>query len=265
MNVMNEIRFTRINEALTAIKTQIVDHPAYKAIQTLDDLKIFMEHHIFAVWDFMSLLKALQNKLTCTQVPWVPVGNPQARYLINEIVCGEESDVAYGKAGHLSHFELYLEAMQQIGADTQAIENLLSNLKNGVSLNQAISDSSIPESARTFLHFTFNVIEQGEPHIIAAVFTFGREDLIPNMFRTLVADMYKQFPEQVDIFNYYLERHIEVDGDHHGHLALEIIAELCGEDEQKWAKVTEYAQKALEYRNELWNGVARSIETSVKL
>lgn len=251
---------TKIQLALDPIRARIVDHSAYKAIHDLQDLNTFMEHHIYAVWDFMSLLKALQNKLTCTQVPWVPVGSPQARYLINEIVCGEESDVAYGKPGHLSHFELYLEAMEQTGANTAGISQLIQAIQNGTPVREAISAAAIPTHAQDFLKFTFDVIDTEKPHIIAAVFTFGREDLIPKMFHTLVTDMHRQFPDQMDIFKYYLDRHIEVDGDHHGHLALEIITELCGDNLIKWEEVKTYALQALESRNHLWNGVLNEIK-----
>uniref|UniRef100_UPI00404A26B6 DUF3050 domain-containing protein n=1 Tax=Fluviicola sp. TaxID=1917219 RepID=UPI00404A26B6 len=86
---------TNIQEASAELQNKIVNHPAYKSIKTIDDVKHFMEHHIYAVWDFMSLLKSLQTSLTCTQVPWFPVGSAKVRFLINEIVCGEESDVAF--------------------------------------------------------------------------------------------------------------------------------------------------------------------------
>lgn len=255
----------KIQTSLNPIREQIVNHETYKAIKSLDDLKVFMEHHIYAVWDFMSLLKSLQNLLTCTQVPWVPQGNPQARYLINEIVCGEESDIAYGKPGHLSHFELYVEAMQQIGASTAGIDAVLAELGRGSSIDEVLKMDVIPNHAQDFLRFTFDVIATQKPHIIAAVFTFGREDLIPKMFHTIVQDMHTQFPEQVDIFKYYLDRHIEVDGDHHGHLALEIITELCGEDATKWHEVETYAIRSLEARNHLWNGVLFSIEAKMAI
>lgn len=255
----------KIQTALDPIRKQIVNHEAYKAIHDLEDLKLFMEHHIYAVWDFMSLLKSLQNLLTCTQVPWVPQGNPQARYLINEIVCGEESDIAYGKPGHLSHFELYVEAMEQIGASTVGIEQVLAALGRGVHIQDVLQMEVIPVHARDFLNFTFEVIATQKPHVIASVFTFGREDLIPKMFHTIVQDMHTQFPEQVDVFKYYLDRHIEVDGDHHGHLAMEIITELCGDDQKKWNEVETYAVQSLELRNHLWNGVLESITEKMNI
>jgi hypothetical protein len=87
------------------------------------------------------------------------------------------------------------------------------------------------------------------------VFTFGREDLIPDMFLSFIQELKKQFPDKVDIFQYYIERHIEVDGDHHAHLAYAMTEELCGEDAAKWEEATEYVIGALQARIGLWDGV----------
>src|SRR5258706_11224465 len=85
----------RIKKTTEPLRQQIINHKVYSAINDIDDLKVFMQYHIFAVWDFMSLLKALQNNLTCTSVPWFPKGSADTRHLINEIVVGEESDIDY--------------------------------------------------------------------------------------------------------------------------------------------------------------------------
>lgn len=249
---------SRIYTQTEALRAQIVRHPSYEGIRDLDGVRIFMEHHIYAVWDFMSLLKALQRELTCVSLPWMPVGNADVRYLINEIVTGEESDVDQ-HGSRKSHFELYLEAMTQCGASTAGIDALFASLQSGKDVHQAIASASIPESARTFLEFTFEAIDTRKPHVIASVFTFGREDLIPNMFHTIVNDMNERFPDQIGIFKYYLDRHIEVDGDHHSHLALQMVEELCGDDAGKWNEAADYAQRALQARIALWNGVEETI------
>lgn len=251
-----------IQTASAELSQQIVNHKAYKAINNIEGIQTFMEYHIYAVWDFMSLLKALQIQLTCTTLPWVPVGSAKARFLINEIVCGEESDIAFEREGNISHFELYLEAMAQCGASREGIDELLNKVIAGVPVTEAIAGSAIPEAAKSFLNFTFEVIETKKPHVIAAVFTFGREDLIPNMFHTIVKDVNDRFPGQVSIFKYYLDRHIEVDGDHHSHLALEMVSELCGDDEQKWQEAKDYTLRALQSRIDLWNGVHKAIKAN---
>jgi len=256
-------RISQLQSKTASLSEAIVHHPAYNAINNLQDVRMFMEHHIYAVWDFMSLLKALQRELTCTNIPWMPVGDGNLRYLINEIVTGEESDRSYeSEDAHKSHFELYLEAMQQCGASTQGIDQLFALLKEGKTVEEATQLAAIPEAAKQFLNFTFEVIATGKPHIIAAVFTFGREDLIPNMFHTIVNDINNRFPNQVEIFKYYLDRHIEVDGDHHSHLALQMVEALCGNDDAKWNEAQVYVERALKSRIALWDGVLATIQAA---
>lgn len=247
-----------IKSAIEPLRQDIITHPVYPQITDIESLHGFMQQHVYAVWDFMSLLKSLQNSLTCTTVPWFPVGNAETRYLINEIVVGEESDVD-AQGNRLSHFELYLQAMRQIGASTAEIETFIAALQSGHTLAQAFDIAGTSAQARAFVNFTFDIIHSGKPHLVAAVFTFGREDLIPGMFISLVNDINAAFPDKVAGFKYYLERHIEVDGDHHSHLALQMTANLCGNDTQKWAEAREAVTQALHMRKLLWDGVMEKI------
>jgi pyrroloquinoline quinone (PQQ) biosynthesis protein C len=118
----------------------------------------------------------------------------------------------------------------------------------------------ILQETKDFVKFTFEVIEQGKMHEIASVFTFGREDIIPEMFIEIVRKIEKNTNFSLDKLIYYLQRHIEVDGDDHGPLSLSMICELCGSDEQKWKEATIIALKAIEKRMHLWNGVRENIQ-----
>ena len=250
----------KLQLAIEPLRQQIINHKVYSAITELEDLRIFMQFHIFAVWDFMSLLKALQNNLTCTNVPWFPKGSAVTRHLINEIVLGEESDV--DENGDLkSHFELYLEAMTQSGADVTQIEKFISALQSNGDLNVAFKISEAPEATQNFVNFTFDIINSNKDYLQAATFTFGREDLIPNMFHSIVSDISKTFPEEVSIFKYYLERHIEVDGDHHSNLALQMTSNLCGDDETIWKEAEHATIQSLQKRIDLWDAVYDQIES----
>lgn len=205
------------------------------------------------------MLKSLQNNLTCVSVPWFPVGDGDTRYLINEIVAGEESDVD-SNGVRKSHFEIYLDAMAQCKADILPISLFLSNLKSTGDLEKACVEGGVPKAAQDFVAHTFSIIASNQAHLQAAVFTFGREDLIPGMFISIVNDVHQRFPDLVSVFKYYLERHIEVDGDHHSHLALEMTANLCGEDEQ-----TQATLKSLQKRIDLWDGVLAEIMERKKI
>jgi len=253
-----------IQQEIAELRQQLVNHPVYKKINSTNDLRIFMQHHIFAVWDFMSLLKALQNNLTCVKSPWLPVGSAATRFLINEIVVGEESDVDQN-GNHISHFELYLNAMQQAGAETAAINRLIEYIKNGVSITEALNQLDIDESIKNFVRYTFKVIEENKPHVQAAVFTFGREDLIPDMFIAMVKDINTNTSNKAAIFQYYLERHIEVDGDHHSHLAIAMTENLIANDEIKKIEALEAVKLGLIHRIGLWDGVLDALEKQVEL
>lgn len=259
---MNEY-IQKIQQEIEPLRQEIINHKVYGVINNTDSLKVFMQYHVFAVWDFMSLLKSLQNNLTCTSVPWFPVGSADTRFLINEIVVGEESDVDQD-GNRVSHFELYLNAMKQANANSAMIETFIKELKQHNNLEMAFEQANVPNAAREFVRFTFQTIHTGKPHLQAATFTFGREDLIPNMFHSIINDIDKMFPDSISIFKYYLERHIEVDGGHHSHLALEMTANLCCTDEQYWKEATESTIASLKSRIALWDGVYDEIISSSK-
>lgn len=255
-------RIAHLKAGIEPLRMQLIEHPLYKHINSLPELGVFMEHHVFAVWDFMSLLKSLQQKLTCTTLPWMPVGSANTRYLINEIVTGEESDVdTHGN--RTSHFELYLQAMEQAGYPATAINDLFEELNYGKHVDEALIIANIPKAARNFVQHTFDVIDTGKDYIQAAVFTFGREDLIPGMFINIVKELSLQLPGKVDTFLYYLQRHIEVDGDHHSQLAYQMTAELCGDDDDKWDEAFIAVRDALIARVALWDGILAAINSLV--
>ena len=249
-------------ERLRPLYTRLAEHRLYAAFETVDELRLFMESHVFAVWDFMSLLKALQRGLTCVNVPWVPSRYPESRRLVNEIVMGEESDVYRGVA--VSHFELYLRAMRECGADTSAMQLMLGQVAQGEDVKRALVAGGAPLAAQEFVKSTFACIREGKLHAIAAAFTFGREDLIPDMFRGFIRDQDARLSGRLATFRWYLDRHIEVDGDEHGPMALRMVSELCGEDAVKWQEAGLAAEQALEARVRLWDGIADAIETAKK-
>lgn len=248
-----------INQEIQTERNILLNHSLYKKINTISDLNIFLQGHVYAVWDFMSLLKALQQKLTCTTTPWFASENPETRYLINEIVLAEESDLTLdGKRS--SHFEMYVDAMKSSDANISFLENFINEVKKESSIFKAIESSNLHANIKTFLNFTFKVIENGKTHEIAAAFTFGREDLIPEMFTEILKNFQINFPEtDLSKLVYYFERHIELDADEHGPMAFKMIDSLCGSDEQKWQEVLKISQEALQMRILLWNAIEDQI------
>jgi Protein of unknown function (DUF3050) len=244
----------RIEEQLNPLREVLLNHHIYGEMDRLDVLRLFMEHHVFAVWDFMSLLKVLQRRLCCVEVPWVVPADPQACRFINEIVLAEESDDD-GRGGFASHFELYHRSMKQCGANTAGIDGFLSDLRRGIPVETALASPAVPAAARHFVQQTFKIIDSGNLCAIASAFTYGREDLLPDVFQRIVDKLNVEAGGQLEDFQYYLQRHIGLDGDEHGPMATRLVQSLCKSDEFLWKIVEETAVNCLIARQNLWDGI----------
>ncbi|NVJ87197.1 MAG: DUF3050 domain-containing protein [Algoriphagus sp.] len=235
----------------------LLNHPLYQNLQDLEDFRVFMEYHVFAVWDFMSLLKALQHRLTGMSLPWLPAKDPLAARLINDIVLAEESDED-GRGGFCSHFELYRRAMHEAGASTKTIDQLTKLLSQGIKLDEAMKACQLPDFVQQFLRANYQTALFGAPHEIAASFTLGREDLIPDLFRMLVQELVKDQPEELKTLAYYFDRHIHLDEEEHGPLAWRMV-EMLLESELHVEQARVAAQDALAARKVLWDGIHQEL------
>ncbi|MFD0683221.1 DUF3050 domain-containing protein [Actinomadura fibrosa] len=245
----------RLKESIEPARQKVVGHPLYDQLSTVDAVVAFTEHHVFAVWDFMSLLKTLQRRLTCVEVPWVPSGPTGGRRLINDIVLVEESDEL--GSGFTSHFELYLDGMRQMGADTSAIDAFIGLLRAGRPVLPALAEAGAPEPVVDFVTTTWGFIEDAPVHCQAAAFAFGREDLIPDMFDQVAA--LNAGSGALTTFVDYLRRHIQVDSEEHTPMAMQMLVELCGEDDAKWAECRRTVEVALTARMSLWDGILGTV------
>jgi hypothetical protein len=250
-----------LRAAIEPSRQALLSHPLYADLHEPRALRVFMEHHVFAVWDFMSLLKGLQQRLCCVSVPWLPNPPSLGSRLINEIVLGEETDED-GNGGYASHFDLYHQAMTRFEARTEPIDRFLGALRGGATIESALQSVEVSPAIRQFVRHTFFELERADLCRIASAFTFGREDLLPDVFQRIVDELARRPDCDLGAFEYYLRRHIELDGGEHGPMAGQLMESLCGDDQSRWQAATSAAVEALQVRLALWDGIHEAIRIS---
>ena len=242
-------------DALQPLREELLTHEVYQLLVSKRAVQIFMEHHCYAVMDFMCLLKSLQQRLTVVAVPWFPPANMDAARFINEIVLGEETDVAPG-GGYMSHYDLYLAAMREAGASTDKVERLVELGRNHQHYRRALQMAGVPAAATAFVTDSMSICLTGKNHEIASYFLFGRENLIPDMFRRIVERLRAGGETGLNGLLYYLDRHIEVDGGEHGPAAEKMLTYLIDGEPRRWAEAYKTGLRAIESRMKLWNAIA---------
>lgn len=246
-----------ISAATQDLREQLVNHRLYHSISDRQQLQIFMSHHVFAVFDFMWLLKRLQNDLSAMTVPWLPPSDPELTRFVNEIVLSEETDQD-GLGSYCSHFELYLEAMKDVDAPLSSIISFVNSLRSRQPFEKAVQVTAMPESVRQFVTLTYQLASQGTASEVAAAFCFGREDVIPEMFQRLLAG-FEASRLSVPRLKYYIERHIELDADQHGPLTRKLVDRICGQSEKSIQEAIQAARAAMTSRLRLWDGVLAAL------
>jgi hypothetical protein len=217
---------------------------------------------VFSVWDFMSLIKYLQQQVAPTTIPWMPQGDPAVRYFLNQLVLEEESDSIDTGGGprYASHFELYRQAMEEIGADAEGPMRFLELVKRD-GLDAALYSDAVPVPARYFTETSFCFIREGKPHLAAAALAVGRERVIPDMFRRLLDSM-GIGPDEAPTFHTYLRRHIHLDEDFHGPLSMRLLEAMCGDDPERLEEAATAAEEAVCARIRFWDGVLETVRAS---
>lgn len=246
-------------DTIIHFKNTLEEHPIYKNIQTIEDLRCFMEHHVYSVWDFMSLLKYLQGIVAPTEYPWMPVGDASVRRFINELVLEEETDATEQSGEFSSHFELYQRAMQEIGANIKPSSNFVQVAKNQ-SIDAALELPDIPYPSKIFTTQTFQFISSNQPHKVASALALGREHIIPLMFRAILQKIGLS-PQKAPTFHFYLRRHIHVDENFHAPLSLRLLNGLCDGNELKIKEAIDVAKISVAARINFWDGVLTTINS----
>ncbi|HVV84438.1 MAG TPA: DUF3050 domain-containing protein [Kofleriaceae bacterium] len=250
--------YAELEAAVAPYRARLLDHEVYRRLVSMSSIRTFMEHHCYAVMDFMCLLKSLQQRLTVVAVPWFPPVSADAARFINEIVLGEECDVAPG-GGYISHYELYVRAMREAGADADKVEELVALVRNHQHYRRALQKAKVPAAAAAFVTDSVSICLTGKNHEVAAYFLFGRENLIPDMFRRIVDRLRASGERGLDGLVYYLDRHIAIDEGEHGPAAQRMLEHLVAGEPKRWAEAWRAAQRAVAARLKLWDAIAAAL------
>lgn len=246
----------KLLQEIAPLQEKLQNHPIYEEVKDLRDLEVFMKYHVYFVWDFMSLVKFLQHNFAPSTYPWKPVSNSQIAHFINDIVLEEETDhLPNGQI--MSHFQMYGMAMNEMGIDTDYINHFIEDFT--LESKEAIfKEYLIPIEIKRGIQQTFDFIDPKKPHIAASAFCFGRENIIPKMFQSLL-DRFGIQEKDAPLFHYYLSRHIQLDGEVHGPMAIKMVSFTCADNDQKWKEATDAAKKALKARISLWDFILGEI------
>jgi hypothetical protein len=251
------------NSDLGSLRAALLGHPLYADVASVPDLRRFMEDHVFAVWDFMSLLKRLQQDMTCIRVPWFPAENARAARLINDIVIGEETDVDPDGA-YVSHLDLYLRAMGDVAASTQQFNTFCCLAQIGMPVEIALAKTGVPPHVKAFVAHTMALVNSATTEEVLAAFFYGREDIIPEMFRKLLPTLcaVELGDDRLRNFIYYIDRHIELDGDSHGPMGRELLEGLVANSPQRGERALRAACSSIKARIDLWDGTLTRLRSS---
>lgn len=250
---------------LAAVRQQLQHHPLYRSLSGPADLRVFMQGHVFAVWDFMTLLKSLQRELTAVSLPWVPTDDPETARLVNELVLAEETDAIEGPAGvrHLSHFAWYLEAMSEVGADRRAIDAWVSRIRSGASFEDALAGAQLPAGVRAFLGSTAAILR--EPLAVrAAAFHHSRELVIPEMFLPIAENLDRQGVGCPTLIA-YLRRHVMLDSGEHSLASEQMVRRLLEASPAQAERAQEVSLEALVARTALWTALLGEMKADVQV
>lgn len=243
---------TREIEKLTK---DLFNHPLYRNIKNDEDIKIYMKHQIWCVWDFMTLVKSIQLAIIPPSIYWTPPKDASLGAYIYEVLLTEETDITYKAEGRASHFETYLESMKYANVDTNPILNFIKGLQNGLSYEDSISNSGITKPAKNFVDTTIK-FARSPVHISVSVFCLSREGIIPGMFSRLLKNL--SLSKDLFIFSWYINRHIALDSDSHGPLSIKLFKTVV-DTEEKEKEALSAALEALKARKYFMDEINKEI------
>jgi hypothetical protein len=245
---------------------QVLHHPLYASIDTMKKMQAYMEYDVFTCWDCMCLIKEAYRKIVSVKAPWFPPKDAYSAALLCSIIEEEESDICPDGKTYASHFDLYLDAMRQAGANTMPIDNFMHRLRAGEPMKEALAHCGTTSFVERYVNTTLNFFEL-EAHQVAAAFAFGREAIAPTMFVSFLehvrAGKFTEYHEQLRGIIYFCDRHVDLDSTSHLPKMLQMLDNLCGDDEQKWQEVHEIAQQSIQAKIDYFTAMQLDLSSIV--
>lgn len=180
---------------------------------------------------------------------------------LNQIIIDEESDITPVEGVYKSHFNLYLDAMVEIGAPLTIIDDILSYNYQIESPKNIYSTFELSENycekCKEYDDEVLDIVQ--DPDVIPTLvyFVYGREAIIPGMFKKIL-DVVKDVPG-TESLQFYLKRHIEVDADSHSNLAKYILDKFVERTEYTAGNIEQLKNEAIAHRIKLWDAIADEI------
>jgi hypothetical protein len=260
-NILSELKLnpSEKSELVSIAMDNLRNHELFYSVSTIEDLRIYMKYQVWCVWDFMALVKSIQLGIVPPAIIWTPPKDASLGAYIYEILLTEETDINETATGRSSHFETYLRAMDQVGADTTQILRFMELLSSGTPFLTAIQTIQIPTQAKSFVQTTLSHAHS-ELHIAVAAFCLTREGIIPDMFTTFLGNF--QLELNISTFKWYMNRHIVIDNDSHGPLSAKLFKTVVGTDPERLAEALDAALVALDARKALLDAILDEISST---
>jgi radical SAM protein with 4Fe4S-binding SPASM domain len=230
------------HQGLQQAREAVVSHGVYAAASSPAVLRAFMESHVFAVWDFLALLRRLRGEIS----------QPASSGYLEEVLRAEESDL-WEDGRSASHLDRYLEAMEEVGADTALFRAFQSRLAAGDAPDVALEAVGAPWPVRHFVSDTLSWASNGDLAEVAAVYLYSREDVLPEIYQRLLTVCEGQ--GEASRLVEYLERHLARYGEDTASQAKHIMDQITGQDPKVWDRAALAAERALLARKALWDGI----------
>jgi hypothetical protein len=248
------------DQAITPLLKVLATHKVFCSINSIAHARVYLQHQVFAVWDFMCLLKSLYRKLSTKDI-WYPPTSSISVHLIGSIMLEEESDINE-QGDRESHFETFVRAMEELDTDTSQIRGFIAWIKEEQSIEIAFEQIDVNPSIKKFVLSNAEVLNL-ESHEVLSAFVFGRELITSIMFTNLMKALqhHMNYMDQSHLCTLisYLNRHISLDADEHFPKALKALIELIGDDLAKLDQTIDVAKKVLGIRIDFLDGIHKDI------